>query len=80
MKTSLPCRYYEVAHTPGLWRHVTRPVQLTLVVDYFGVKYVGKENADHLIKAIKKDHIIPGDEYEVEVDWDGDLFCGITLD
>ena len=24
--------YYDVNHTPGLWRHVTRPVQLSLVV------------------------------------------------
>ena len=75
-----PAGYYEVAHTPGLWRHVTRPVQFTLVVDDFGVKYVGKEHAVHLIKAIKKDQLIPGDGYEVEVDWVGDLFCGITLD
>ena len=50
-----------MAHTPGLWRHVTRPVQFTLVVDDFGVKYVGKEHAVHLIKAIKKDQLIPGD-------------------
>ena len=47
-----PAGYYEVAHTPGLWRHVTRPVQFSLVVDDFGVKYVGKENAKHLIQAI----------------------------
>ena len=31
--------------TPGLWRHVTRQVQFSLVVDDFGVKYAGKENA-----------------------------------
>jgi len=44
--------YFEVNHTPGLWRHVTRPVQFSLVVDDFGVKYVGEENAQHLINAI----------------------------
>ena len=33
--------YYELPHTPGLWKHVTRPVWFTLVVDDFGVKYVG---------------------------------------
>ena len=37
-----PDGYYEVAHTPGLWRQVTRPVQFTLYVDDFGVKYIGK--------------------------------------
>ena len=46
-----PFGYYEVAHTPGLWQHVTKPVQFSLVVDDFGVKYVGEEHVHHLIKA-----------------------------
>ena len=66
--------YYEVAHTPGLWRHVTKPVQCTLVVDDFGVKYVGKENAEHLIRTIKQAGC------ELSKDWAGTLYCGITLD
>ena len=45
-----PAGYYEVAHTPGLFTHVTRPIQFSLIVDDFDVKYVGKEHADHLIK------------------------------
>ena len=36
-----PEGYYEVAHTSGLWKHVTRPICFTLVVDDFGVKYTG---------------------------------------
>eukprot|EP00804_Cyclotella_cryptica_P013525 CCRYP_017242-RA/>CCRYP_017242-RA protein AED:0.41 eAED:0.41 QI:0/0/0/1/0/0/5/0/589 len=48
-KRLAPHGYYEVAHTPGLWRHVTRPISFTLVVDDFGVKYVGQEHAEHLI-------------------------------
>ena len=67
-----PHGYYEVDHTPGLWKHKTLPVQFTLVVDDFGVKYIGKENAQHLISALKED-------YEVEVDWKGALYCGISL-
>ena len=43
-----PHGYYGVAHTPGLWRHVTQPVQFSLVMDDFGVKYVGKGNVQHL--------------------------------
>ena len=70
----LPHGYYEVAHTPGLWRHVTRPVQFTLVVDDFGVKYVGEEHAHHLIDSIRSKG------YNLEVDWDGKRYCGITLD
>jgi hypothetical protein len=38
---------------PGLWRHDTRPVQFTLVVDDFGIKYVGKEHAMHLKKVLE---------------------------
>ena len=56
------------------------PVQFALVVDDFGVKYVGRQHALHLITALKTDHKKTGDAYEVEVDWKGDLFCGITLD
>jgi len=67
-----PHGYYEVAHTPGLWKHNTRPTQFTLTVDDFGVKYVGSDNAQHLIKALRQ-------HYEVEEDWDGKLYCGITL-
>ena len=33
--------YYKISHTPGLWRHITRPIQFTFLVDDFGVKYVG---------------------------------------
>ena len=37
-----PAGYYEVRHTPGLWKHISRPVAFSLVDD-FGVKYVGKK-------------------------------------
>ncbi len=45
----LPHDYYECNNTPGLWKHETRPISFTLVVDNFGVKYVGKEHVEHLI-------------------------------
>ena len=67
-----PHGYYEVAHTPGLWKHISNPTQFTLTVDDFGVKYVGKENALHLINALRQ-------HYDVEEDWDGKLYCGISL-
>ena len=34
--------YYLVNCTPGLWRHVWRPISFTLLVEYFGVGYVGR--------------------------------------
>ena len=48
-----PHGYYEVAHTPGLWRHVSRPISFTLVVDDFGVKYVGEVHPRHLAQALE---------------------------
>ena len=48
-----PHGYYECINTPGLWRHEWRPITFTLVVDDFGVKYVGKEYANHLVASLK---------------------------
>jgi hypothetical protein len=43
-----------------------------LVVNDFGVKYVGRENAEHLHDALT-------DHYKTSVDWHGALYCGIKL-
>ena len=72
-KRLAPEGYYEVAHTPGLWRHTTRPISFSLVVDDFGVKYVGKQHADHLLEVLHR-------HYQTEIDWKGSLYCGITLE
>jgi hypothetical protein len=68
-----PFGYYKHISTPGLWYHETRPISFTLVVDDFGVKYVNKEDIDHLIELIKK-------TYTLTEDWTGNLYCGICLD
>ena len=34
-----------IQHVPSLWRHRSLPISFTLVVDDFGVKYVGKDAA-----------------------------------
>jgi hypothetical protein len=47
--------YHQTKCTPGLWQHVTRPIQFTLVVDDFGVQYVGAEHAQHIIAALETD-------------------------
>ena len=46
--------YVKTTHTPGLWKHKTRPIMFNLCVDDFGVKYVGQEHAEHLIKTLQK--------------------------
>jgi hypothetical protein len=68
-----PHGYCPCKHTHCLWRHDTKPVTFTLVVDDFGIKYSGKENADHFLNALKEN-------YEVTEDWAGKLYCGISLD
>ena len=49
---------------PGFWKHKWRPIWFTLVVDDFGVKYVGKEHERHLVSVIKEN-------YEISEDWEG---------
>ena len=66
-------RYFKLPHTPGLWKHISRPISCTLVVDNLGIKYIGREHANHLIKALQKD-------YSFKVDETGNLYCGINLD
>ena len=44
--------YYQIKHIPGMWCHVWRPILLTLVVNDFGIVYVGRENAYHIMSAL----------------------------
>jgi hypothetical protein len=69
--------YYQNRLIPGLWKHKSRSIQFTLVVDDFGVKYVGRENvgrehAEHL-KSVLEEH------YKVTTDWTGGRYIGIHL-
>jgi hypothetical protein len=56
--------YHPAKHTAGLFLHDTRPISFTLCVDDFGVKYVGREHAEHLLGALES-------LYSVTCDWDG---------
>ena len=44
----------------------------TLCIDNFGIKYIGKENAKHLLNALRNN-------YKIEVNWTGSLYCGVHL-
>jgi hypothetical protein len=46
--------YHQSNITPGLWKHDWRPVLFTLCVDDFGIKYVGREHANHLEKILEE--------------------------
>ena len=65
--------YIECTHTPGLFTHETRPICFTLVVDDFGIKYVGREHAEHLIKTLQL-------KYPITIDWTGKKYLGLTLE
>ena len=65
--------YYQVRHTPGLWKHVWRPINLTLVVDNFGVGFVDHEHADKLLNALQMYYA------KVTADWTGGLYVGISI-
>ena len=64
--------YYEDATTPGLWRHKWRPIMFSLIVDEFGVKYVGKRHLDHIASVLRKYH-------DITIDWEVTKYAGIYL-
>lgn len=65
--------YRQSKVTPGFWRHDTRPIAFTLVVDDFGVRYVGEEHAQHLLAVIQQ-------HYKCTADWKGNRYLGMTLE
>ena len=67
-----PHGYAPCPLTPGLWRHKTRDIVFSLVVDDFGIRYSNRADADHLIATLRT-------EYEVSLDWTGERYCGLTL-
>ena len=73
-KNLKPHGYYEVQHTPGLWKHKRRPIMFSLIVDDFGIKYVGKEHAMHLKTCLETHYT------KVTADWKGTLYAGIDLE
>ncbi len=44
--------YRQSKTTPGLWKHGTRPISFSLVVNNFGVKYIKEEDMQHLLDTI----------------------------
>ena len=65
--------YHQSEFTPGLWTHEWRPICFILVVDDFGVKYMGEQHAQHLVSIIEQ-------YYDFTTDWNGKKYVGLTLD
>ena len=68
-----PHGYEPIPFSLSLWRHKTRRTKFCLCVDDFGVKYFTKEDADHLLNALKSG-------YPTSIDWEGKNYCGFTLE
>ena len=64
--------YTPVPRTPALRKNATHDITFYLVVNDFGVKYVRKENSDHLIQVLKK-------QYTISMNFNGSLFCGLHI-
>jgi hypothetical protein len=67
-----PFGYYPARHIPRLWLHKTRPIAFSIIVDDFAIKYVGKQNTDHLSNALLL-------SYELKIDWEAKLYSGLSL-
>jgi len=64
--------YKQATHTPCLFAHIDRPVSFTLIVDDFGIKYTGRQHADHLLATLRL-------LYPITVNWTGDKYIGYTI-
>ena len=58
---------YETTTTPGLWCHKWRPIMFVLIVDDFGIEYVGHHHLNHL-RTVLTTH------YTITEDLDGKMF------
>jgi hypothetical protein len=59
-------------NTPQIFKHTTRNIQFSLVVDDFGVKYNDDDDAKYLIATLQK-------AYQCTIDWTGKLYLGMTI-
>jgi hypothetical protein len=64
--------YHQSQMTPGLWKHDTRPISFSLVVDNFWIMYVGKKNAQQLLDTVWQ-------YYKCSCKWKGEQYCGLTI-
>ena len=56
--------YHQAKCTQGLFKHETRDISFTLVVDDLGIKHTDKADVDHLIASLEE-------VYTMTLDMDG---------
>ena len=62
--------YVHTEHAPGLFRCKNWSLIFCLIIDYFGMKYIHKHDAQYLINHLSK-------FYKSTVDWEGKVFYGL---
>jgi hypothetical protein len=65
--------YHQSKITLGLWKHDWWPLLFTLCANDFGIKYIGREHANHFVKILKE-------HYKCSIDWDGNQYLGMNMD
>ena len=65
--------YVPAKFTPGLFVHKTQDIAFSLVVDNFGIKYINKKDAKHLLETIQQ-------RFPVKAEWEPTFYLGITLE
>jgi len=65
--------YSQCRNTPALFKHKTRPVTFSLVVDDFGIKYKGNDHLEHLFDTLR---LI----YRITTDLKGSRYIGLSID
>ena len=64
--------YQHIEITPGFWTHDWRPICFSLCVNDLGLKYVGKEHAEHLMPVLRE-------HYRILSGWKGKRYLGMDL-
>ena len=65
--------YHLAPHTPCLFKHESRNIAFTLVVDDFGIKYTKAEDADHLLHVLRQLYTMTEDRSHIQ------KYVGITI-
>ncbi|KAL7483745.1 hypothetical protein ACHAW6_009387 [Cyclotella cf. meneghiniana] len=65
--------FTQLKFTPGLGTHASKPIQFTMFVVNFGIKYVGKDTAQFLVESLKE-------KYTISSDWEGKKYMSLMLD
>ena len=64
--------YCQSSLTRGLCQHDYRLISFTLCVEHFGIKYVGREHAEHLASVFSK-------HYKCSNKWDGQQYLSMNI-